>query len=72
MLRNHTDLARLLKSVFLLSLYASCYCYAYDCNLGCDLDVKVNGGIVCGSDKNNYPNECFAVCQVWFTILIAI
>ena len=62
--RNHSDPVMLLRSVVLLVFYATCCCYAYDCSVGCDLDVSVNGDIVCGSDNNVYPNECFALCQV--------
>lgn len=62
--RNHCDPVMLLRSVFFLVFYATCCCYSYDCNIGCALDVSVNGDIVCGSDNNVYPNECFAVCQV--------
>lgn len=38
--------------------------YSYDCNIGCALDISVNGDIVCGEDNIDYPNECFALCQV--------
>lgn len=56
-----------------ISLRSHYYCYAsslkYDCNIGCDLDISINGYIVCGSDDNNYINECLAVCQVCNIIL---
>ena len=67
-LRNHADPSWMLRKALLLVVLTSYYCYAsslvYDCNVGCDLDISVNGDVVCGSDNNVYPNECFAVCQV--------
>jgi V8-like Glu-specific endopeptidase len=35
----------------------------YDCSVGCDLNIAVNGIEVCGVDDITYQNICLLVCQ---------